>query len=464
MLSIDNEPWTEADASQWESLLTASDLVSDGSRSFFLCAVQEVVGGTLLLSSLDSSRRLLSELDCTAEAPNLAISFASAETLGAHLLSDASGASFVEHASAPDVILMVAPSPRPPPCTARFVRGGDSGEGTYYRLDERLKMIDNTLSKPAVDATEYQTYNYGCPNVPKTFLNVATCAQTESCAPLAYSSATFELNETTLREWYQRSNRYIYYVDGLRLEEDYAISPCDVSHTSRWTQVAGTCQVETSLDVETAATLTKAIRVSADQSNLYVRDISVSEADGTCYTEFDGVSTIGASITVDAFCWTHVHPSHYDVRDFTYWVNQHPGNEVALKASRRNPISAFAEKGGVKLTFPLHHLMSAQWKPNVKYNTLIGRLGDVWPALNKTPRLGESHLLASIPYVCGLPLPTSVRAALTCVAAVHACRGVAAQVVDFATLTSSVQSVEMAEYVGAYGSSLASGGAEACGS
>mgnify|MGYP006141664517 CR=1 FL=1 len=385
-LSVDNEPRTEADASEWEPLLSASGKESGGSHSFFLCAAEEVVGGTLSLGllTLDSSHRTLSELDvlggayeCTVEAPNPAIVFASTTLRGTHVLSDAS---FIEHAIAPDVVLLVALLPRPPPCNASFViRGSNSTNsmndgGAYYRLDERLKMTENTLSRPAVNATEI---GYGCPNVAKTFLNAATCVQTEPCAPLTYTSVKFALNETTLREWYQRSNRYVYYVDGLRLEDNYAISPCNVSYTSRWAQLAGACKSETALDAETIKTLAEAIRSSADQSNPHVRDVNVSDTDSTCHMELHGISTIGASISVNGTCWTHVHPSHYDVRDFTYWVNQHLGGAVAFRNGRRNPISAFAEKGGVKLTFPWHHRMSTQWKTNVQYYSLLGRLGDV---------------------------------------------------------------------------------------
>ena len=79
--------------------------------------------------------------------------------------------------------------------------------GHFYRLDQRLELIDNTLENPAETASAYLTYQYGCPNVPKTFLNAATCVQVDSCAPISYSTAPLHLNETVLREWYTRSNK-----------------------------------------------------------------------------------------------------------------------------------------------------------------------------------------------------------------------------------------------------------------
>ena len=143
-----------------------------------------------------------------------------------------------------------------------------------------------------------------------------------------------------------------------------------------------------------------------------MRDIAAPEGD--CTTELDGVSAIGATLQMagdHAGCWQHVHPHTLDVRDFSYWSANHPGNRVAERYGRRNPITRWAELGSASLAFPYHHLIS-QWSGKQALFPLLGRLGDS---------------------------------------------------VDFAALTASVQTSAMATLLGAAGDSVA-GGVEACGS
>ena len=74
---------------------------------------------------------------------------------------------------------------------------------------------------------------------------------------------------------------------------------------------------ETALDAETTATLTAAIRATVD-TNPFVRDVAIaSGGGGTCHAQKDGVSSIGARLTVDGVCWVHVHPQEFDVLDFS---------------------------------------------------------------------------------------------------------------------------------------------------
>ena len=71
-----------------------------------------------------------------------------------------------------------------------------------------------------------------------------------------------------------------------------------------------------------------------------------------------------------------MHSDTLSVYDVSYWKHHHHGNKVAEQYNRANPIAAFAERGGVALAFPSHHLMK-QWSENKKYHAYLGRLDDV---------------------------------------------------------------------------------------
>ena len=132
---------------------------------------------------------------------------------------------------------------------------------------------------------------------------------------------------------------------------------------------AGACGAsETALDADTKATLSSAISSSTDP-NPHVRDITPGTG-GVCHASLSGVSSIGASITVDGACWTHVHPNHLDVLDFSYWASNHEGNKEAEKNGRRNPITAFAEQGSAEFQYPAWHDMD-RWEDETRSLSLI---------------------------------------------------------------------------------------------
>ena len=238
-------------------------------------------------------------------------------------------------------------------------------EGQYYRLDERFKLVDNTLENAS---SVVSGGGATCPIVTKTALNEDSCVIRDTCGAVTYSSVPFTLNETNLRAFYTSAGLYVYYVDGLRLEDPYNISPC--FGVSRWSPTAGACSVETALDAGTKQTLADALRNSPD-ANPFVRDITITT--GTCYSDVDGVSSMGAKITVDDVCWEHVHPNHLDVYDFSNWALVHPGNAQVATSQ----IAQFAIDGDVRLAFQSSHDM-LRWYDNSGYQfTYVGRLGDV---------------------------------------------------------------------------------------
>lgn len=232
-------------------------------------------------------------------------------------------------------------------------------DGSLYLHDPRLQLAENTLSRPATGLANMGT----CPVVPKTFLNAASCVVAQSsCSTNRYTSVPITLNSTTLRSFYEAGGRYVYHADGLRLEPPYALSPCSQAR-SRWLILRGGC-TETVLDVPTKGALAAAIRMANDP-NPHVTDIA--RPPGECAPS---PSTVGAKVVVDGVCYQHVHPHLHDVYDFTYWVDNHPGNAPGF-----NPISRFAQRGGVMLTFPQSHLMQ-RWEANRPNLAFFGRLGD----------------------------------------------------------------------------------------
>ena len=75
----------------------------------------------------------------------------------------------------------------------RFVRYGTE----YYMHDPRLLLLENTLDSPTDRSEHAQQNAQKCPTVVKTFLNAGTCRRQPTCAPISFSSARFDLKETT---------------------------------------------------------------------------------------------------------------------------------------------------------------------------------------------------------------------------------------------------------------------------
>lgn len=183
--------------------------------------------------------------------------------------------------------------------------------GAYYQHDRRLELLDNTLMGP-VDDTGGASALRLCPTVAKNFVNSPTCRHAATCAPVRYQSAQVTLNATTLREWYELAGRYVYVVEGLRLNDPENVSPCAGNSrdaTSRWVRADAPCEAETPLDTSSRDALVTALRNTSDM-NVLVRDVVATCADTSAVA-------VGANLTVDGECFTHVHPDHLSVFDFT---------------------------------------------------------------------------------------------------------------------------------------------------
>ena len=228
--------------------------------------------------------------------------------------------------------------------------------------------------------------------VPKTFLNQDTCNISRGCAPLQFSDQPFVLNGTILPLFYTAGGKYVYVIDGLRLQERYERSPCQ-DLTSRWRALDGPCTSDAAaaLDAYSRSLLLDNIRNSNDQGNPFVRDIRIPDSNQryTCWSA-SGKAAIGIQLEVDGTCWQHVHPDTLNVYDFTRWTVEHPGNTVGF-----NPIKAVALAHEYTINFPASHPMS-RW-PSIKgsalRNGLLGRLGDVrQPAGDRTRTLCDTCL------------------------------------------------------------------------
>ena len=231
--------------------------VPNASASYYVCSVLEAVGGEVIVGEFGSSGRRLEDFDPIGQSANLscshsfanpAIDVASEPSL-LHSLQP-SDAQLQPLASNPDARLLVAAT-NPPPCSASFI----AYEGAHYRHDPRLRTLDNTLAAPAT-ASEAATYPAACPTVAKTIFNQAGCVMADTCAATHFSSAPFVLDADRIKQFYSVGGKYVYYVDGLRLEDEFEESPCDAP--SRWRRVGDSCASPTALDAETLASLAAA--------------------------------------------------------------------------------------------------------------------------------------------------------------------------------------------------------------
>lgn len=162
--------------------------------------------------------------------------------------------------------------------------------------------------------------------------------------------------------------RYLYSIEGLRVEEDFDIDPpCQKFTSSRWVKI-GCTGAATTLD-ETVHDIFSTLMLYSDDDNDVVRDLW-NWHDSDCPSSV--FSLRGFEIVSEGTCWRNVHPDHMNVYDFTYWtrLDSHPGNSQA-----RNPIKGFAQAGQTVLTFPSWHEMN-RWSSNKYSFGYVGRLGD----------------------------------------------------------------------------------------
>jgi len=222
-------------------------------------------------------------------------------------------------------------------------------------------IVCNDIDNPALDGGN-EKYLLGdrCANAPRTFLNEDKCLfsdEVSACSNEAVVSDTeITLSEDNLKAMYDGSGRFVYAVNGLRIEDTG--SPCEDNGRSRWlkiydTDASGTC-LESTYNDDTIATLSSLLETQiSDYSDAETIDILYQTSNGDCSVPV-GQDLSGSSIVVAA-----------SVYDFTPWVRQHPGGKAAIKQ--------FANQNKALLEYPDHHEMW-RWEDNKDVSIYIGRL------------------------------------------------------------------------------------------
>eukprot|EP00937_MAST-01D_sp_MAST-1D-sp2_P007544 g7544.t1 len=380
-LRVDGQLRTEV--TEWDGLTAPAQVNASFAKSWTICEISDMLytgSGTLY----DRRMRLSFTHLCTGNPPKTAwyiwegnppISFTSFDATSTHDFT--TGAEFVQIPNVADVLVMER---LVRPCRDGTATGGlvfMKHGGEYYKFDKRLKLGTSTLDNPA-DFTVSRPKGVddkACPSTAQSFLNKGTCVvKKASCAAPTFTGQAVTLNDENIRRWYTLDGRHVHRIIGLGFKDNSAMdSPCK-EKTSRWEKSDGACPSQTALDADTLQSLTVALRTSTDTSNPYVRDITKPTT--TC--DSSDAKTVGASITVDGVCWTHVYIDMYNVYDFTYWSMAHDGNDEAFKGRRPSPIRKFARLGNVNLLYPSHHAMS-RWEGRRRYFPLLGRYGDAVP-------------------------------------------------------------------------------------
>lgn len=221
--------------------------------------------------------------------------------------------------------------------------------GKIYRADVRTALLQNTPEEPAVGVS-----GIICPNVPRTFLNEATCRVVPACAPAdtVIADATVRLTKSTRATFYSVGGRYVYAVSGLRPSS----GPC--GDVSRWQlcDPAMACTAS-SIAPEDASSIAQALA----KESRSLRDIQVSCGNVPAGAVVDGG---------DGSLWKHVHRDELGVFDFTEWVGAHPGGPSAIKK--------WAIDGTFVLQFPGWHEMD-RWESdgNSKYRQFLGKADEM---------------------------------------------------------------------------------------
>ena len=266
-----------------------------------------------------------------------------------------------------------------PPTGPAFLRtsSGSNGAPSEWLLHEsRLRLIDNDVSEPSSDVIRGVEQ---CVVVPRTFLNEHSCkVGLQRCASRMYPSRTVQLDDDTIKAFYEHVGRHVHYVTGLRLDgED---PPCDDT-TSRWRRVGAGDQCpqaaqpsegsSAAIDQGTHDWLSELILEADDDADV----IDIRSKDDECTAASKGVQilvTDNSTGTGVVTCWQHVHHNELSVYDFTAWTTLHQGNDEAFNGNRPNPIAKFAMSGSASLTYPSWHMMS-RWRGHESKHTYIGR-------------------------------------------------------------------------------------------
>ena len=177
----------------------------------------------------------------------------------------------------------------------------DGGGQAFVATDEKLK----------------------CSNVQRSFINEDTCflstLSTACSATNPVGEVVMTMNTTLVRDLFSLTGREVYAIKGLIMESRME-SPCAKTR-SRWVVERDiTCPAQSVLETSTTTTLTNAI-IASTNKNEYVIDVDRNKTSLCSATDWDqDTDQIHIQLQVGNDCYSHVHPDHLNVYDFTGWV------------------------------------------------------------------------------------------------------------------------------------------------
>ncbi len=238
---------------------------------------------------------------------------------------------------------------------------GRLADGSYLQFDPRLALQMNSLKSPLPDGGKSIRIKSGgptkCMNVPRTFLNEDTCQpSSNSCQNSdTYEELEISLEDVTISNLYTLTGRYVYRIEGLNVVDQVDGSkldhPCKKELRSRWIpkETNSACN-PTALHSSTNETLLDLISSASDPSNPYLRDIYFPSSGKSCDSRDTNPDI---EIWVDGVCWKRVHEDYLSVYDMSYWAENHPGGQQAIKKWSNN--------GGTVLVFPNGYVHLRAW-------------------------------------------------------------------------------------------------------
>jgi hypothetical protein len=268
------------------------------------------------------------------------------------------------------------------------VSSDGNGNNEYWLHSTSLDLVNNDMAQPLPDggksrvtktAGTVERMQAVCSNVPRTFLNEDSCfLSSDACTLQEIEDVDIVLSLESLQEIYNASGRYVYAVEGLRNEYPLVDYPCSPGVRSRWMEVALDACTNT---VGSIATSTASIFVGLIKtSNGPLQDVFFPLNGVSC--DPSDASKFDFNIQVGASCFVNVHPDYHQVMDFTYWVENHPGNSEPdfnpIKDIAEDPNASFWSWSVITpfvLSYPDWHSMQ-RWHSNKQNFPSLGKLGD----------------------------------------------------------------------------------------
>lgn len=249
-------------------------------------------------------------------------------------------------------------------------------DGLWYRYSPRMKILENTVENPSVSIKQYADPLWNTA-APKDYSNEFNCKPIQTPNGVNFQPASFQLNETVLRKFFELSNVYAYYITGLSPK----LGPCQ-TQWARFMKTSGQCT--SPLQGNSVAVGYLSNLISNADDGLRVTDIETGLS-GSCVN-----IPAGSQIQIGNACWKHVHEDEFSVYDFSSWKKNHPGGPI--------PIAAPANQNSVQLVYPGNHPIN-RWEDHRSEFPFLGILGskvDFLQLPSETQQLNIGYYIGAI--------------------------------------------------------------------